>query len=137
MNQNGQSTATVTIAQPSANLRQPYNANDISITITGQELFYSKLKQTFESMVRKSQSKQLSAIHDLLLNTDMVLRPDLHNQKKQIEQQMNPFRRMSTTLGSRKQHNEFEKLMEGDLVTLVEAQDCEMGIKLLVDTLKK
>ena len=44
---------------------------------------------------------------------------------------------MSTTLGSRKQHNEFEKLMEGDLVTLVEAQDCEMGIKLLVDTLKK
>ena len=77
MNQNGQSTATVTIAQPSANLRQPYNANDISITITGQELFYSKLKQTFESMVRKSQSKQLSAIHDLLLNTDMVLRPDL------------------------------------------------------------
>ena len=50
---------------------------------------------------------------------------------------MNPFRRMSTTLGSRKQHNEFEKLMEGDLVTLVEAQDCEMGIKLLVDTLKK
>ena len=73
----------------------------------------------------------------MLLNTDMVLRPDLHNQKKQIEQKMNPFRRMSTTLGSRKQHNEFEKLMEGDLVTLVEAQDCEMGIKLLVDTLKK
>ena len=73
----------------------------------------------------------------MLLNTDMVLRPDLQNQKKQIEQKMNPFRRMSTTLGSRKQHNEFENLMEGDLVSLVEAQDCEMGIKLLVDTLKK
>lgn len=50
---------------------------------------------------------------------------------------MSVFRRMSTTLGSRKQHDEFERLMEEELATLVESQDCEAGIKLLVDTLKK
>lgn len=51
--------------------------NDLSITISGQELFYMKMKQTFESMVRKAQSEQLSVIHGLLVSTDMVLRPDL------------------------------------------------------------
>ena len=28
-------------------------------------------------------------------------------------------------------------MMQGELVTLVESQDCETGIRLLVDTLKK
>ena len=50
---------------------------------------------------------------------------------------MNQFRRMSTTLGSRKQADDFVRLMEGELVSIVQAEDCEAGIKLLVDTLKK
>ena len=70
MNQNGQIAPTVSVSQKQG-------VNDIQITLSGQELFYSKMKQTFESMVRKSQSDQLKNIHDLLINTDMVLRPDL------------------------------------------------------------
>ena len=50
---------------------------------------------------------------------------------------MGPFKRMSTVLGSRRQISDFEKMMEGELVTLVESEDCEAGIKLLVETLKK
>ena len=47
MNQNGQIAPTVSISQKQG-------VNDIQITLSGQELFYSKMKQTFESMVRKS-----------------------------------------------------------------------------------
>jgi len=36
--------------------KAPGTNNKISITISGQELFYSKLRQTFESMVRKAQA---------------------------------------------------------------------------------
>jgi hypothetical protein len=51
---------------------------------------------------------------------------------------MAPFRRMATTgLGTRQQHQTFENLMEGELTTLVESKDCEAGIKLLIETLKK
>ena len=67
----------------------------------------------------------------------MVLRPDLELQKQQTENKMVPFKRMSTVLGTRRQLSDFEKMMEGELVTLVESQDCETGIRLLVDTLKK
>ena len=73
----------------------------------------------------------------MLVSTDMVLKPDLAQQKTALDNKMNGFRRMQTTLGSRKQHDYFEKLMEEELATLVEAEDCEAGIKLLVDTLKK
>ena len=44
---------------------------------------------------------------------------------------------MSTTLGSRRQQDEFIKMMEGDLITIVNTEDCEKGIKLLTETLKK
>ena len=47
------------------------------MTISGNELFYSKVKQTFESSVRKAQSDQLNSIHSMLMQTDMVLKPDL------------------------------------------------------------
>lgn len=45
---------------------------------------------------------------------------------------------MATTgLGTSQQHQTFENLMEGELTTLVETRDCEAGIKMLVETLKK
>ena len=50
---------------------------------------------------------------------------------------MSPFKRMGTVLGTRKQQDEFERMMEEELVVLVESQDSESGIRLLVDTLKK
>lgn len=50
---------------------------------------------------------------------------------------MQPFQRMNTILGTRKQQDEFVRMMETELVSLVESQDCEAGIKLLVETLKK
>ena len=71
-NQLAHSTPTVSIT------KTKNGVDDIQITISGQELFYSKLKQSFESMVRKSQRDQLAAIHHMLVNTDMVLRPELH-----------------------------------------------------------
>ena len=73
----------------------------------------------------------------MLLTTDMVLRPELQSTKSQVEERMEPFRRMSTTLGTRRQQDAFVRLMEGELVTIVQAQDCEKGIKLLIETLKK
>ena len=73
----------------------------------------------------------------MLMQTDMVLKPDLAQQKTAIEEKMAPFRRMSTSLGSRKQADDFVRLMEGELVSIIQAKDCEAGIKLLVDTLKK
>lgn len=50
---------------------------------------------------------------------------------------MEPFRRMNTSLGSRKQQDDFVRLMEGELWSIVRSQDCEKGIKLLTETLKK
>ena len=44
---------------------------------------------------------------------------------------------MNTVLGTRKQQSDFEQMMEEELVTLVESQDSEKGIRLLVETLKK
>ena len=83
-------------------------ATDIAITISGQELFYSKLKQTFESMVRKAQRDQLMAIHAMLVSTDMKLKPELENKKSQVAAKMATFRRMSTMMGNLKQHSKFE-----------------------------
>ena len=108
-----------------------------SITISGQELFYSKMKGTYDSMVRKAQSDQLNAIHKMLTNTDMVLRPELEQQKSIIEKKIAPFKRMTTSLGTRKQQDNFVRMMETELMSVVKAQDCEMGIKLLTETLKK
>ena len=108
-----------------------------SITISGQELFFSKMKGTFDAMVRKAQSDQLSSIHNMLTSTDMVLRPELEQQKSVIEKRIAPFKRMSTTLGTRKQQDNFVRMMETELMATVKAQDCESGIKLLTETLKK
>ena len=73
------------------------------MTISGQELFHSKLQSTFGSMVRKAMSDQMNSIHKMLTSTDMVLRPDLDQKKESVEKKMAPFKRMSTTLGTRKQ----------------------------------
>ena len=73
----------------------------------------------------------------MLTSTDMCLRPDLESQKSEVEQKMEPFKRMTTSLGSRKHRDDFVKLMEGELWTIVRSQDCEEGIRLLTDTLKK
>jgi len=44
---------------------------------------------------------------------------------------------MTTSLGSRKQLDDFEGMMTEELCALVHAQDCEKGIEMLVSTLKK
>ena len=44
---------------------------------------------------------------------------------------------MSTGIGSTKLLNDFERIMEQDLLNLVKTTDCEKGIQLLVETLKK
>lgn len=44
---------------------------------------------------------------------------------------------MSTGIGSTKLLNDFECIMEQDLLNLVKTTDCEKGIQLLVETLKK
>mmetsp|Transcript_689 Transcript_689/g.949 ORF Transcript_689/g.949 Transcript_689/m.949 type:complete len:89 (+) Transcript_689:1834-2100(+) len=88
-------------------------------------------------MVRKAQSEQLTHIYEMLTSTDMVLRPELQKLKTSTENKLAPFKRMSTSLGSRQLQSEFENLMEGDLISVVKTQDCEKGIKLLVETLKK
>lgn len=51
--------------------------------------------------------------------------------------QSDKFRRMSTGIGSTKLLNDFERIMEQDLLNLVKTTDCEKGIQLLVETLKK
>ena len=111
----GQSVPTVVLNKNKGGIQ------DISLTISGQELFYSKMQQTFSSMVSKAQREQLKNIHDMLLQTDMVLRPELDSQKKAIEVKMSPFKRMNTVLGTRKQQSDFEHMMEEELVTLVES----------------
>ena len=73
----------------------------------------------------------------MLTSTDMVLRPELEQQKSVIEKRIAPFKRMSTTLGTRKQQDNFVRMMETELMATVKAQDCESGIKLLTETLKK
>mmetsp|Transcript_26123 Transcript_26123/g.32660 ORF Transcript_26123/g.32660 Transcript_26123/m.32660 type:complete len:89 (-) Transcript_26123:489-755(-) len=88
-------------------------------------------------MVRKAQSEQLTHIYEMLTSTDMVLRPELQKLKTSTENKLAPFKRMSTSLGSRQLQSEFENLMEGDLISMVKTKDCEKGIKLLVETLKK
>jgi len=53
-NQGGQLTSTVQMQ------RLIDTRVSSSITISGQELFYSKMKSAFDTMVRKAQSDQLS-----------------------------------------------------------------------------
>ena len=69
------------------------------LLISGQELFYCKLKQSFESMVRTKQREQLHSIHELLCSCDMILKPELETTKSQVASRMEPFRRQATTLG--------------------------------------
>ena len=74
LNQSSQLSSTVSFSRPKrAGANDAANA---SITISGQELFYSKIKQTYESMIRKAQSEQLSHIYEMLTSTDILLKPD-------------------------------------------------------------
>lgn len=88
-------------------------------------------------MIMKAQSGALSRITETLQSTDMVLRPEQERMKAQTEAKIAPFRHMSMDLGTRTQQNNFEKLMRGELGALVRSTDCEKGIQMLVETLKK
>jgi len=49
----------------------------------------------------------------------MVLRPELEQKKKLVEKSIAPFKRMTTSLGTSKQQDDFVRLMEGELMIAV------------------
>ena len=65
-------------------------------------------------------SAQLQSIHDMLVSTDMVLRPDEQAVKTEAQERMAPYQRMAT-MGFRGQQDAFVQLMEKELATIVEA----------------
>ena len=73
----------------------------------------------------------------MLTQTDMMLRPEFAKIKAQTEVKIAPYKKMSTSLGSRQQQKDFENLMEIELDSLVRSKDCLKGIEILVETLKK
>ena len=52
----------------------------MSLTLSGQELFNSKLKATYETMIRTKQREQLDHIVSSLQECDMIYKPELQRQ---------------------------------------------------------
>ena len=50
--------------------------HELQLMISGQELYFWKIRQTYETMVNKEQSELISRLTQQLYSTDMMLRPE-------------------------------------------------------------
>ena len=121
---------------PKQNLGLKMNEN-ASLTISGQELFNSKVKSVYQNMVCKKQREQLERVIVILQQSDMILKPQLQSQWESLQKKKIPLSYSYDGLDSKEVHEQFEDLMEGKLAKLVESQDIEVGINKFIDTMKK
>ena len=86
-----------------------------SLTITGAELFNSKVKTVYERTLYKKQREQLQHLTDILQGCNMILKPGLQNKLDVLEKHPDPLSYIYEDLSSKEIHVHFEDLMAGKL----------------------